>query len=148
MLDSTSHLSVEEAAERLGVSSLRVRLWIREKRIAATLDNRGQWRVRLDGDPRDVPPTPVADPIEAVDALIDEIMELRHTLAEQKQASQRLQILVERQQEVLEQAVARAEAERVARQDAEARSDGLERGLERALDLADAAVRLIEKAKR
>jgi len=148
MLDSTTYLSVEEAAEQLGVSSIRVRLWIREKRIEATLDNRGRWRVRLNGDPREVPPVPVADPVEAIDILIDEIMELRHALAEQKHTSERLQILVGRQQEVLEQAVTRAETERAARQNAEVKSDKLEGGLRRALDLADTALRLIEKAKR
>ncbi len=148
MLDSTTYLTVEEAAERLGVSSVRVRLWIREKRVEATLDNRGCWRVRLDHDPRDVPPVPISSSDAAVDILIDEIMELRQALAEQKQASERLQVLVERQQEVLERAVTRAETDRAARQDAKAKSDRLEGGLQRAMDLADTALRLIEKTKR
>jgi excisionase family DNA binding protein len=148
MLDSTTYLTVDEAADRLGVSTIRVRLWIREKRIEAILDNQGHWRVRLEGDPREVPPVPVADAMEAVDVLIDEIMELRHALAEQKQAAERLQILVGRQQQVLEQAVGQAEAERATRLDAESKSEKLEGGLRRALDVADAALGLVETAKR
>ena len=148
MLDQTSYLSVDEAAERLGISTIRLRLWIREKRVPAVLDNQGRWRVRLDADPSNVAPVPMSDPTQAVDVLIDEIMELRQALNETRQTAERLQILAGRQQEVLAQAIDRAEAERTARVAAEEHGAALDERVRRALDLAEAALARAERAKR
>ena len=148
MLDQSAYLTVDEAAERLGISTIRLRLWIREKRVQAVVDNQGRWRVRLDADPSNVAPVPMSDPTQAVDVLIDEIMELRQALNESRQSAERLKILAGRQQEVLAQAIDRAETERAARAAAEERAVALDDRVKRALDIAEAALVRAERAKR
>jgi len=149
MLDEMTYLTVDEAAQRLGVSTIRLRLWIREKRVEALLDNQGRWRVRLNVDPNTVAPVPLTGPTDAIDVLIDEIMELRLAVADTKRTAERLEILAARQQQVLDRALARAEAERAGRIAAERRATALADQVGRSLDLAEAAMaRAADKRER
>ncbi len=111
-------LSVREAAERLGISTVRVRQYVRSGQLRGFRDNRGHWRI--------VPPLQSRERLaaeagtelsesDAVDLLVDEILELRDTLGEREERVNRLDALAERQQTALDRAVRelnQAQAER------------------------------------
>lgn len=114
-MTSTSNdawLSLDEAAERLGVSRLRVREAIAAKAIAARRDNHGFWRVSLPdgaaGVKRRMNETR-PDPQQLIEMLFDEIEELNGLMAERAANQERMSALVVRQQSALERAISLAE---------------------------------------
>ena len=147
---SEAPLSVPEAAERLGISTVRVRQYIRSGQLQGFRDNRGHWRV--------VPPLSSRERLaaeaggelseaDAVDLLVDEILELRDSLAERESRLARLDTLVERQQAALDRAVMLADQLRGERDAAldraaakEAESERLKALLDRTLAQLDAAL--------
>ncbi|MGE0734177.1 MAG: hypothetical protein AB7G15_17490 [Alphaproteobacteria bacterium] len=105
-------LSIADAAQQLGITTIRLRQMIRDGQIAATRDNLGRARVTLPSDfsvPTSASPANPADGA-AVDILIDEILELREELGERDRGIAKLIDLAERQQKALERAVVRLEA--------------------------------------
>jgi hypothetical protein len=105
-------LSLDEAAERLGVSRLRVREAIAAQAIAARRDNHGFWRVSLSDEAavsmRRMGGTRV-DPQQLVELLFDEIEELNGLMAERAVNEERMAALLVRQQSLMERAMALAE---------------------------------------
>ena len=105
-------LSLDEAAERLGVSRLRVREAIAAQAIAARRDNHGFWRVSLSDEAaasvRRMGLTRT-DPQQLVELLFDEIEELNGLLAERVANEERMAALLVRQQTLMERAMALAE---------------------------------------
>lgn len=100
-------LSVAEAAERLGVSTLRVRQFVAEGRLVGLRDNTGRLRVIV---PPDGPGPRRHAAEDAAELLLDEILELRHERSEAAVDTARLVALVERQQSLLDSAAATIEA--------------------------------------
>lgn len=101
-------LSVSEAAERLGISTVRVRQYVRAGQLRGFRDNRGHWRI--------VPPLQSRERLaadagaelsesDAVDLLVDEILELRDIAGEREERLTRLDALAGRQQSALDRAV-------------------------------------------
>ncbi|HET9018550.1 MAG TPA: hypothetical protein VFN46_03130 [Acetobacteraceae bacterium] len=128
-MDRQSAMSVAEAAAQLGMSTLRLRAHLHAGHLDAYRDNRGQWRVHLDG--RALPALPEApDERRINELLVEELLELREAQAAQEETIGRLTALAQRQQELLARAVERAEANDAAAGPA----------LERALRLAEQAV--------
>jgi excisionase family DNA binding protein len=139
MTDDSSEawLSLDEAAERLGVSRLRLREAIAANAIAARRDNRGFWRVSLAEGARAaisrVQETR-ADPRQLIELLFDEIEDLNALMRERAASEERMAALIERQQVLLERALSLAERP-------------IEPGLdaERVASLHDRSQRLIER---
>jgi excisionase family DNA binding protein len=135
---------IDEAARRLGLSTLRVRQLIRERRLDAVRDNRGHWRVRLPSEPLRAPrhSTPLDDGA-GVEILIEEAIELRDRLIERERAIESMAALVERQQRALADAVARVEVLHALASEArrlEAQRDHAVEIAERAMAKAESAV--------
>jgi excisionase family DNA binding protein len=130
-------LSLDEAAERLGVSRLRVREAIAAKAIAARRDNHGFWRVSLPegaaGVMRRINETR-PDPQQLVEMLFDEIEELNGLMAERAANEERMSALIVRQQSALERAISCAE-----------RSADPKLDVERVATLNDRSQKLIER---
>lgn len=109
---SDAWLSLDEAAERIGVSRVRLREAIAAKAIVGRRDNRGFWRVSLPdgavaakrrlGETR-------ANPEQLVEVLFDEIEDLNAQMAERSSNEERMTALIERQQSLLEKTFAIAE---------------------------------------
>lgn len=132
--DRTQFLPAAEAAERLGVSRLKVREAISKGVLPARRDNEGRWRVDIDvsvGDLNAALDGLEAQPADLIGGLFDEIEELYELLAGKSEDVERLSALVERQQQALEKTVAALES-------AQADTERLAVLFERALDLADA----------
>ena len=114
MTDDSSEawLSLDEAAERLGVSRLRLREAIAANAIAARRDNRGFWRVSLAGGARAaisrVKETR-ADPQQLIELLFDEIEDLNALMSERAESEERMAALIERQQALLDRTLSLAE---------------------------------------
>jgi excisionase family DNA binding protein len=105
-------LSLDEAAERLGVSRLRLREAIAANAIAARRDNRGFWRVSLaDGARAAISRVNErrADPQQLVELLFDEIEDLNAVMSERAANEGRMAALIERQQILLDRALSLAE---------------------------------------
>jgi methyl-accepting chemotaxis protein len=123
------------AAERLGLSRLKLREAIAKGLVAARRDNEGRWRVDLGAVPQDlrerIRATPAA-PEALMGALFDEIEELSADLDGARDLSGRLAGLAEAQAGALERSVAALEA-RTAERDRLAGLAG------QALDAAEAA---------
>jgi hypothetical protein len=105
-------LSLDHAAERLGVNRMRVREAIAAGVIGARRDNRGFWRVSLAADIGDVTERMREirmNPEALVELLFDEIEELNADLAERDSSLERLHALAARQQGMLARALALAE---------------------------------------
>jgi DNA repair exonuclease SbcCD ATPase subunit len=136
-------ISVGEAAERLGISSVRVRHYLRVGRLAGFRDNRGHWRIAtplVSAAELKAGPTIDISAADAADLLVDEILELKDLLAERDHQVARLGALIERQQQALEDA-ARQAAERCAERDAaRERLEQLSRALDRALEMSEQAL--------
>jgi hypothetical protein len=109
---SDTWLSLDEAAERVGVSRVRLREAIAAKAIVARRDNRGFWRVSLPGGAdaakRRLGETR-ANPEQLVEVLFDEIEDLNAQMAERSANEERMAALIERQQGLLERTLAIAE---------------------------------------
>jgi len=136
-------ISVREAAERLGISSVRVRHYLRVGRLAGFRDNRGHWRIAtplISVEDLRAGPTIDISAADAADLLVDEIIELKDLLTERDGQLARLGALVERQQVALEDAARIAGKERNERNSSEARVAQLSEALSRALALSDEAV--------
>ena len=109
---SEAWLSLDEAAERLGVSRLRLREAIAVNAIAARRDNRGFWRVSLAGGARAAISRlkeTRADPQQLIELLFDEIEDLNALMGERAASEERMAALIERQQAVLDRALSLAE---------------------------------------
>ena len=136
-MDGRDAVSVAEAAAQLGLSTLKVRAHLHAGHLAGFRDNRGHWRVRLDGAA--LPPLQgAADERQINDLLLEELLELRDQHAAQEEAIGRLASLVERQQGLLEREVAEREADR---------GDALQPALTRALAVAEQALTRAEAEK-
>jgi excisionase family DNA binding protein len=141
MTDDSSEawLSLDEAAERLGVSRLRLREAIAANAIAARRDNRGFWRVSLADGARAATSRVQetrADPQQLIELLFDEIEDLNALMSERAAGEERMAALIERQQALLERALLLAERP-------------IESGLdaaERVVSLHDRSQQLIERA--
>jgi excisionase family DNA binding protein len=152
-------LSVLEAAERLGISTVRVRQYIRSGKLRGFRNNRGHWRV--------VPPLQSREQLaaeagaelsesDAVDLLVDEILELKDTLAEREERLTRLDSLIARQQQAFDRAISERNDVRAERDAAlvraaasEGESGRLRELLGRTLDrLEEALARLTDADKR
>ncbi len=110
-------LPLAEAAERLGVSRLRVREGIAAGAIRAQRDNRGLWRVTLDEAPASLSRRLAdlrIDPTALVGILFDEIEEANLALADRDSDVDRLSALVARHEDLLERALSLAESTRKA----------------------------------
>jgi excisionase family DNA binding protein len=134
---SEAWLSLDEAAERLGVSRLRLREAIAANAIAARRDNRGFWRVSLaDGARAAISRVNEtrADPQQLVELLFDEIEDLNAAMSERAANEGRMAALIERQQTLLDRALSLAE-----------RAAELGVDAERVASLQDRSQRLIEE---
>lgn len=139
MTDDSSEawLSLDEAAERLGISRLRLREAIAANAIAARRDNRGFWRVSLaDGARAAISRVNEtrADPQQLVELLFDEIEDLNALMSERAANEGRMAALIERQQTLLDRALSLAE-----------RPAELGVDAERVASLQDRSQRLIEE---
>ena len=165
-MDRQGAMSVADAAAQLGMSTLRLRAHLHAGHLDAYRDNRGQWRVHLDG--RALPALPESpDERRINELLVEELLELREAQAAQEETIGRLTALAQRQQELLARAVDQAEAaetgpaleralrlaeQAVSRAEAEtARAEGRIRArdalLERALRLLEGLVREVESPR-
>lgn len=137
-------VSVPEAAEHLGISTLRVRHRLRTGLLKGFRDNRGHWQVHLDGQSSPAPDRPL-DGDALTDMLVEELLEAKDRIDDQEQAINRLLAIIERQQKVLERAIARFEAPPPAQPEAETstRVRGL---LERLLGLLETSIAQNEAA--
>jgi excisionase family DNA binding protein len=109
---SGAWLTLDEAAERLGVSRLRLRQAIAANAIPAQRDNQRFWRLTLPDDLAAVRrsiETAKAHSQGLIDLLFDEIEDLNAHLMESAANEQRLAALAGRQQELLERALSLAE---------------------------------------
>jgi len=143
-------ISVREAAERLGISSVRVRHYLRVGRLAGFRDNRGHWRISTpltSVDELRAGPTIDISAADAADLLVDEIIELKDILAERDGQLARMGALLERQQGALEDAARIAGKERTERRAAEARIAQLSDALSRALAVSEEALTKAARAE-
>ncbi len=142
-------LSVREAAERLGISTVRVRQYIRSRQLRGFRDNRGHWRV--------VPPLQSREQLaaeagtelsesDAVDLLVDEILELGDTLGEREERLTRLVTLVERQQATLDRTFAELNGVRAERDAALACAAASESENKHLRDLLERTIERLEEA--
>ncbi|MEO1686369.1 MAG: hypothetical protein AAFU61_00520 [Pseudomonadota bacterium] len=127
-------LPLPAAAERLGVSRLKLREAVAKGVLPSRKDNEGRVRVDLSAAPQDVRGAVsgvTAEPASLIGALFDEIEELQREVSDRTDTVARFADLAGRQQDALETAAAALE-----RSQAEsARLAGL---LDRSLDLASA----------
>jgi len=134
---SDAWLSLDAAAERLGVSRLRLREAIAANAIPAQRDNRGFWRVSLPegaGAAMSRLEQTRADPQQLVELLFDEIEDLNAQIGERAANEERMAALIERQQALLDRALSFAE-----------KSGGTGLDAERVAALNDRSQRLIEQ---
>jgi excisionase family DNA binding protein len=109
---SGAWLTLDEAAERLGVSRLRLRQAIAANAIPAQRDNQRFWRLTLPDDLAAVRRSIETAKVHSqglIDLLFDEIEDLNAHLSESASNEQRLAALAGRQQELLERALSLAE---------------------------------------
>jgi hypothetical protein len=109
---SETWLTLDEAAARLGVSRLRLREAIAARLFKARRDNRGSWRVLLEGDLTGLETRVKAAQLPAetlLELLFDEIEEMNLLLAERDASLERLGAVAARQHEMLDRALALAE---------------------------------------
>ena len=136
-MDGADAMSVAEAAARLGLSTLKVRAHLHAGHLAGFRNNRGHWRVRLDGAA--LPPLQgEADERQINELMLEELLELRDQHAAQEETISRLTALVERQQALLEKSLAERESRH---------QEGLQPALTRALEVAEKAVARAEAEK-
>ena len=133
-------LSLDDAAERVGLSRLRMREAIAAGLIDARRDNRGSWRVALGADfaqtKRRLEDARIA-PQALVELLFDEIEDGAMALTERDATIARLDALAAQQQAIIERALKLAEAP----------SPGESHAVhERLAGLNDRSIRLIETA--
>jgi excisionase family DNA binding protein len=98
-------LTLTEAAERLGISRLKLREGIAKGVVAARRDNEGQWRVDLQALPSDLPravAAVAADPADLMHVLFDEIADLGTDLAQAQDLTARLAALAGTQGDMIE----------------------------------------------
>jgi excisionase family DNA binding protein len=106
-------LTLAEAAERLGISRIKLREGIAKGVIAARRDNEGHWRVdlaALPGDLRRAVAGVTADPADLIGTLFDEIEELGADLARAQETTERLTALAGMQAEMLDRLTGLVEA--------------------------------------
>jgi excisionase family DNA binding protein len=149
-------LTLAEAAERLGVSRLKLREGIAKGVIAARRDNEGHWRLDLSALPSDlrraVARVP-ADPADLIGALFDEIEDLGADLARAEEVTARLTALAGTQADMMDRLASLVEARTAERdrlgqiagqaltaaEEAETRAARLQTTADRALGLLDRA---------
>jgi excisionase family DNA binding protein len=156
-------LRLGEAAERLGVSRLKLREAVAKGLLPHRRDNEGRLRVDLGLAPDDLVTAvaaAAADPAALMQALFDEIEELSAELDDSEAATERLARLAAAQGEALDRAMAAldaANAERdlmsvlteralTAAEEAGARAEKLEGVSSRAIGLLEDATGLLEDA--
>jgi excisionase family DNA binding protein len=157
-------LTLAEAAERLGLSRLKLREGIAKGVISARRDNEGRWRVDLSTVPGDVKHAVSqvsADPADLMGALFDEIEELGADLAQSQEMTARLTALAGTQADMIDRLTGIVEArteERdrlgdiagkalTAAEEAETRAARLQATADRALVLLDRAAGTLEGVK-
>jgi septal ring factor EnvC (AmiA/AmiB activator) len=131
-------LSLDQAAERLGVNRIRVREAIAAGVIGARRDNRSFWRVSLAADIGDVKERMREirlNPEALVELLFDEIEELNADLTERDSSLERLHAVAARQQGMLARALALAE---------KSENPGDSKDRDRLADLNERSLRLLE----
>ena len=154
-------LTLAEAAERLGLSRLKLREGIAKGVIAARRDNEGRWRVDLAMVPSDVRQAVAAtqaDPADLMGALFDEIEELGADLAQSQDLTARLTALAGTQADMIDRLTGIVEARTAERdrlgdiadkalstaEEAEERAARLQATADRALGLLDRAAGTLE----
>jgi excisionase family DNA binding protein len=157
-------LTLADAADRLGLSRLKLREAIAKGVIAARRDNEGRWRVDLTAVPHDVKGATAAvpaDPAALMSALFDEIEELGQDLAQSQDTTARLTALAGTQADMIDRLTTLIEsrtAERdrlghiagqalTAAEEAETRAAHLQTTADRALSLLDRAAGTLEGVK-
>jgi len=157
-------LTLAEAAERLGISRLKLREGIAKGVIAARRDNEGRWRVDLAAVPGDVKRAEngvSADPADLMGALFDEIEELGADLAQSQEMTARLTALAGTQADMIDRLTGIVEARTAERdrlgdiagkaltaaEEAETRAARLQVTADRALGLLDRAAGTLEGVK-
>lgn len=157
-------LTLADAADRLGLSRLKLREAIAKGVIAARRDNEGRWRVDLTSPPPDVRQATAAipaDPAALMSALFDEIEELGQDLAQSQETTARLTALAGTQADMIDRLTALVESrtsERdrlgqiagqalTAAEDAETRAAHFQSTADRALALLDRAAGTLEGVK-
>jgi excisionase family DNA binding protein len=154
-------LTLAEAAERLGISRLKLREGIAKGVITARRDNEGYWRVDLAALPSDIRRAVAgvpADPADLMGTLFDEIEELGADLARAQHTTERLTALAGTQADMLDRLTGLVEARTSERdrlgeiagqalsaaEEAEARAASLQATADRALGLLDRAAGSLE----
>ena len=157
-------LTLADAADRLGLSRLKLREAIAKGVIAARRDNEGRWRVDLTSPPPDVRQATAAipaDPAALMSALFDEIEELGQDLAQSQDTTARLTVLAGTQADMIDRLTTLVESrtsERdrlgqiagqalTAAEEAETRAAHLQSTADRALALLDRAAGTLEGVK-
>jgi methyl-accepting chemotaxis protein len=108
-----SFLRLSEAAERLGISRLKLREAIAKGVVTGRRDNEGRLRVDLSSAPQDIVASSAehsADPAALMQVLFDEIEELSAELEDSQAGAERLSHLADAQGASLERAIAALEA--------------------------------------
>ncbi len=157
-------LTLADAADRLGLSRLKLREAIAKGVIAARRDNEGRWRVDLTVLPRDLKSAIAAvpaDPAALMSALFDEIEELGADLSQSQDTTARLTVLAGTQADMIDRLTTliesrTAERDRLgaiagqalnAAEEAETRAAQLQSTADRALALLDRAAGTLEGVK-
>jgi excisionase family DNA binding protein len=157
-------LTLAEAADRLGLSRLKLREGIAKGVIAARRDNEGHWRVDLAALPSDVKQAVAAvsaDPAALMGALFDEIEELGSDLAQSQDMTARLTALAGTQADMIDRLTTLVEARTTERdrlgqiaghalsaaEEAETRAAHLQSTADRAISLLDRAAGTLESVR-
>ena len=131
-------LTVAAAARRLGVSTLRIRQFVAEGRLAAMRDNRGRLRVRI--GPEGVRPPAEGAAASPADLLMDELLEMREDGAERDAQLERLQRLVGEMSGLLGRALDALEQAKAGAAEERARAAAFRDQTARALEVAERAL--------
>jgi excisionase family DNA binding protein len=157
-------LTLAEAADRLGLSRLKLREGIAKGVIAARRDNEGRWRVDLAALPSDLKQAVAsvpADPAALMGALFDEIEELGSDLAQSQDMTARLTALAGTQADMIDRLTTLVESRTTERdrlshiagqalsaaEEAETRAAHLQSTADRALSLLDRAAGTLESVR-
>lgn len=134
-------LTVAEAAGRLDLSEVRVRTLLQTGALGGARDNQGRWMVHLPpgGPPISAGVDTHVEADDAIEILLDQIVEMREADRLHSNELARQTALIERQQVALDRALALLE-------DANSRTKRLEITVERAHTVAERGLHQLETA--
>lgn len=139
--NSASPLSIHEAARRLGLEPVALRALIHAKRVPASRDNQGLWRVRIDPDVENaVAEASAADRTPSPAVLSEEIGELSALLRDRNALVDELQSLMRRQDQLVEGFETVARSALVERDQIKQQAGALDANLQRSLSLLAQAI--------